>query len=1046
MEAHGHEEIGTNVALYLRNLIKNHYPDIFNQIYQSNQKDSKEKNNKTKIPDIDKDPIRLSLYLGNWLTDLSQLFIPDSVFVTKQTIKEYLKNFNKKIDEIFDGFFDTANNTFDTKIEEIIRQAIVEVNKVKLIDDKKEILNRLEKELEIDSSKPKDSSDITTNLKHFSRDFVASVLELIEDAEDFIKEKINNILNIIEQQYENIKKQLVKKLKKLRDSLKFSENVLDYLGDDKFNYDYKGDVWNIMHTAIKLMGYRKFHKKMKMDYSLFEHIIESFISQENKNNDNTKNRFHFRLDQYYPSDHLDRAFIFKIANNKKQANLIDRRVNKKNKIYKYLEDYLEILSGKLTELNVNWVIPTFIEKKAFEEKDFMLNMARLGQTLHGVEDFFSHSNFLELVVNNLIHLLDIDGKKVGYFGKEEYLNILNSHEKSRYENALKKALKLDEPELKINMMQEESNLVTGFYAEKDTATSLYHLIAGKIEKQINETNFAELFKKAIDLSKKNSKKKKSKKNNEDQTANKTFLKNNSDTNDALFYFYKAISEFIKDPNKVKKDLEKGLKGGDDFFTEETFDFIFNAYLNQEEKNIINKDQKEKKLIIKLFNSICRLVARIKYGAKMLEALQNFGNLKPLFTIVLLLFLLILAPEFAPLIWDALMMEITMFLLDIITEFLYTKFEHEINQITNRFFKDILHSIGDLIETKVLASDQSWRIGSHGTIAKDESYRNYNFNYQALRSAVFMDRLLITALFAETKKSYTDKFKIPDIKNIFDQFLCHPGFNKSHLESVKSSKRIKKEFNPSYHNRTIHIIDPQIRLLALFEQAYWHSSQILDKETYKAYFLEYNPYISENQIIEGSNTTLGDVFRKYNQANQDIDELNNFLREIPLLKKIHKPAFTIKFPVLSEKGYVSLITTFKVDEIKLNSNVNLYTKVEQFYHSHWAMIFFLKKSYKKEEPEMPFKDYVIHIFKQKYFKKEIKKLNDNTLDINVKINDLKDFFEFYGLAYPETPYISLKSGKKDYRAAIKLEEKVKKQYENFIIQFSNLTLKELKKNK
>lgn len=72
-------------------------------------------------------------------------------------------------------------------------------------------------------------------------------------------------------------------------------------------------------------------------------------------------------------------------------------------LYKYLVDDIQIAAGLLAEVDVEWAQRMFMGYPAWtSDEDIEWNeyLAKLGHALHAVEDYFVHSNFLELALSD----------------------------------------------------------------------------------------------------------------------------------------------------------------------------------------------------------------------------------------------------------------------------------------------------------------------------------------------------------------------------------------------------------------------------------------------------------------------------------------------------------------------------------------------------------------------------------------------------------------------------------------------------------------------
>lgn len=135
--------------------------------------------------------------------------------------------------------------------------------------------------------------------------------------------------------------------------------------------------------GFKWIAYHKFvHADARgggrMDFAAFERVFDE------------------QYTQYYPHEHLDRW----PANPSAPGDDITQ-------VYPYLADDIKIVAGLIAQIDLEWASKAFIrEAKNVPWKDdtdpaWNLWVAKLGHALHAVEDFFSHSNFIEHAIEAL---------------------------------------------------------------------------------------------------------------------------------------------------------------------------------------------------------------------------------------------------------------------------------------------------------------------------------------------------------------------------------------------------------------------------------------------------------------------------------------------------------------------------------------------------------------------------------------------------------------------------------------------------------------------
>lgn len=135
--------------------------------------------------------------------------------------------------------------------------------------------------------------------------------------------------------------------------------------------------------------------------------------------------------------------------------------------YQYLVDDIKIVAGLLAEVDLRWARKTFSHRYAVSDKDVEWNtyLARLGHAIHAVEDYFVHSNYVELA------LREWPGGEAHMPSKPGLLDDLVVD--SPWEIVQKRLRRFDgksSPNL-----SSETNVVTGYFDFKDTFFSLRHV-------------------------------------------------------------------------------------------------------------------------------------------------------------------------------------------------------------------------------------------------------------------------------------------------------------------------------------------------------------------------------------------------------------------------------------------------------------------------------------------------------------------------------------------------------------------------------------------
>lgn len=221
----------------------------------------------------------------------------------------------------------------------------------------------------------------------------------------------------------------------------------------------------VVQAGMLLKGYFKFvHPEpstqgLRMDLGAYVGVIDALFIQ------------------YYPHEHMDRPrhpSPGPVPPGTGNSQYDDRRStgprspnlpkSQSPDLYYYLRDFLEILAGQFADLDLDWYSRVFSQPPVDDaDLTWNLNLAKLGYALHGIEDFFAHSNFIEhaaLVMGN---------RYIPY--------VFQFIDSRRFLKRLKKYDYLSDP-ADWTLNAEEDYLVTGYYDIVDTFYSFVHVIEG----------------------------------------------------------------------------------------------------------------------------------------------------------------------------------------------------------------------------------------------------------------------------------------------------------------------------------------------------------------------------------------------------------------------------------------------------------------------------------------------------------------------------------------------------------------------------------------
>jgi hypothetical protein len=220
--------------------------------------------------------------------------------------------------------------------------------------------------------------------------------------------------------------------------------------------------------AFFVLGYRKFvhpaspKAKRRMDYPSFRKIFEQ------------------RFTQYFPHEHVDRypkepterggysgkvggGTITPTGTGTGAAKLTPHQ-------YQYLTEDIQVVAGLLAEVDLDWARKTFRGWRSVSDEDVEWNqhLAKLGHAIHAVEDYFVHSNYIELA----LHAWPAGATYL----PNPSLRLDTLYSETPSEIVEKRLRRYDGEELPN--LAKERNVVTGYFDFVDTFFSLRHVYEG----------------------------------------------------------------------------------------------------------------------------------------------------------------------------------------------------------------------------------------------------------------------------------------------------------------------------------------------------------------------------------------------------------------------------------------------------------------------------------------------------------------------------------------------------------------------------------------
>lgn len=289
-----------------------------------------------------------------------------------------------------------------------------------------------------------------------------------------------------------------------------------FLGSTQDNERGSG-LAKFLRYCILVVGYCKFvhpeigEQKPRMDFECFMQVFGRPEDTQGATTNSPANDRPGAFTQYYPHEHLDRPEClpssdppvfapgpqtlnhpFHTTPETPPGMRSTRSPHYRQKIepdlYSYLRDDIEMTAGLLAE--VDWEF-----KRVFEEglrdndPQWHITLAKLGHALHQVEDFFAHSNWVELAVSrlgkdfikkSLIAPPEVEAclDALPLVDKDKFLNEYKSRAYTIFQRRLQRYI--DDGEDRCKKDKDNPNcfedwVVTGFFDKRDTFISLAHI-------------------------------------------------------------------------------------------------------------------------------------------------------------------------------------------------------------------------------------------------------------------------------------------------------------------------------------------------------------------------------------------------------------------------------------------------------------------------------------------------------------------------------------------------------------------------------------------
>ncbi len=237
-----------------------------------------------------------------------------------------------------------------------------------------------------------------------------------------------------------------------------------------------GPLAKFLEDVVFFIGYFKFSHPSKHEKTLPLKIYRQLFKGKSPSD---KNRL---FNQYFPYMHLDRGRQtkttyypgyqprkrpFRLEKGKRKgtrAKTLNETLDPDH--YSYLRDYLEIIAGKFAYVDRR--MQSHFERGVKEDDfEFCKTLAIYGEAMHAIEDFYAHSNYVELAASTL-------GKD---FIKSRFPPKTGLEMIDRGYTIFNKRLRryVSEPYENWLRHPKEDWVVTGYFDISDTLISLLHL-------------------------------------------------------------------------------------------------------------------------------------------------------------------------------------------------------------------------------------------------------------------------------------------------------------------------------------------------------------------------------------------------------------------------------------------------------------------------------------------------------------------------------------------------------------------------------------------
>jgi hypothetical protein len=319
---------------------------------------------------------------------------------------------------------------------------------------------------------------------------------VVDEVKKSIKGFLDELIATVFEEQGSIGQQILKSLKsEIERHAEEAKNSLhkkiDFLTQGQ-SEERDARLAKFFRDSFLVIGYYKFvhpetsNDQPRMNFECFMQVFGRPMDTRGANASGPANDRPGAYTQYYPHEHLDRPEIlppqeppiyspgkqtleypFRLAHGKQSGTRSPRKKERLNPdLYSYLRDHIEMTAGLLAEVDLQ-CRQAILKGIRDDDPKWHVTLAKLGHALHQVEDFFAHSNWVELAATRLGP--EFISKVIPPETKVEMIDRAYTTFRKRLKRHLTKQLP------KWQDHPEESWVVTGFFDFRDTLISLAHI-------------------------------------------------------------------------------------------------------------------------------------------------------------------------------------------------------------------------------------------------------------------------------------------------------------------------------------------------------------------------------------------------------------------------------------------------------------------------------------------------------------------------------------------------------------------------------------------